>query len=523
MATRIDIYDTTLRDGCQGAGVSFSVADKIAIARQLDEFGVDYVEGGFPLSNEKEREFFAAAAKLDLQHARFSAFGSTLKPGSQAESDEWLKALLDAETEAVTIVAKAWLLHVRAVLQTTPDENLRMIRDTVGFMKKHDRVVVFDAEHFFDGYKDDPEYALKTLTVAEEAGADVLVLCDTNGGSLPTEVAGAVDAVRQTVAGRLGIHTHNDSDLATANSIAAVEHGVTHVQGTINGLGERCGNADLCTVIPNLMLKAGYECLNGKGTGMLTEVSRYVYELGNMMWRENQPFVGLNAFAHKGGFHIDAMQKDSATYEHLDPSLIGNERRVLISELSGRAMVLAKTAQRDLAADKEAMAKILEEVQRRENEGYQFEAAEASFELLVSRVLGEHRSFFDLVGFRVIVEKGPNGEPITEATLKIRVGEHTVHTVSEGDGPVNAIDGALRKALEDHCPSVREMHLVDYKVRVINPKEGTAAKVRVVIESQDATDQWGTVGVSENIIEASWLALLDSVEYKLLKDEQRVN
>ena len=520
MTTRIEIYDTTLRDGSQGAGVSFSAQDKLAIAVQLDEFGLDYIEGGFPLSNEKEREFFAQARTLDLKHARLSAFGSTLKPEGRAETDQWLKALLDVETEAVTIVAKSWMLHVTEVLQTTPDENLRMIRDTVAYMKKHGREVIFDAEHFFDGFKADPAYALKTLSTAKDAGADVLVLCDTNGGSLPSEIAAAVDAARQVATGRLGIHTHNDGDLATGNALVAVQHGVTHVQGTINGLGERCGNADLCAVIPNLVLKAGYTCLDGKGLDGLTELSRYVYELANMNWREGQPFVGSNAFAHKGGFHVDAMQKNSSTYEHIDPSLLGNERRILVSELSGRSTILAKTDKRNLADDHEAMSKILAEVQHRENEGYQFEAADASFELLVKRILGEYRNFFELEGFRVIVEKSPHDNSVTEATLKIRVGEHVDHTVSEGDGPVNALDGALRKALEHHYPSLREMHLVDYKVRVINPREGTAAKVRVVIESQDATDQWGTVGVSENVIEASWLALLDSVEYKLLKDEQ---
>ena len=520
MTTHIEIYDTTLRDGSQGAGVSFSAQDKLSIAVQLDKLGVDYIEGGFPLSNEKEQEFFAEAKSLDLKHARLSAFGSTLKPGARAESDPWLKALLDAQTQAVTIVAKSWLLHVTEVLQTTPDENLRMIRDTVAYMKKHGREVIFDAEHFFDGFNADPAYALKTLTVAKEAGADVLVLCDTNGGSLPTKVAAGVAAVRPLAVGRLGIHTHNDSDLATSNTLVAVEHGVRHVQGTINGLGERCGNADLCAVIPNLVLKAGYTCLDGKGLDVLTEVSRYVYELGNMNWREGQPFVGSNAFTHKGGFHVDAMQKNSSTYEHIDPSLVGNERRVLVSELSGRSTILAKTDRHGLADDHDAMAEILAEVQHRENEGYQYEAAEASFELLVKRILGEYRSFFELEGFRVIVEKNPQNNPVTEATLKIRVGEHIDHTVSEGDGPVNALDGALRKALEHHYPGLRQMHLVDYKVRVINPREGTAAKVRVVIESQDATDQWGTVGVSENVIEASWLALLDSVEYKLLKDVQ---
>ena len=520
MSTRIEIYDTTLRDGSQGAGVSFTVSDKVAIAHQLDELGVDYIEGGFPLSNEKEREFFQEVRRQSFTRARLCAFGSTVKPGADPAVDAWVKALLDVETEAVTIVAKAWLLHVTEVLRTTPDENLRMIRETVAFLKKQDREVIFDAEHFFDGYRADPDYALKTLTVAEEAGADVVVLCDTNGGSLPSQVAAAVDAASEAVGARMGIHAHNDSGLAASVTIVAAQHGVVHVQGTINGLGERCGNADLCQVIPNLAFKAGFDCLDPKGLSHLTEVSRYVYEAGNMIWREDQPFVGLYAFAHKGGFHVDAMQKNTATYEHMDPSLVGNERRILISELSGRSGVLAKTGDAQSALSEEAMTKILAEVQRLENEGYQFEAAEASFEILVKKILGQHRSFFDLLGFRVTVEKSSSSPPVTEATLKLKVGPHIEHTASEGDGPVNALDGALRKALQPYYATVKEMQLVDYKVRVINPKAGTAAKVRVVIESRDSTDQWGTVGVSENIIEASWLALLDSFEYMLLRNGQ---
>ena len=518
MSTHVDIYDTTLRDGAQSAGVAFTVHDKLSILEQLDQFGVDYVEGGYPASNEKEREFFEGARKLALKRARLSAFGSTRKAGNQAHTDEWLQALLEVETQAVTVVGKAWLLHVEHVLRTTPDENLRMIGDSVAYLKQRDREVIFDAEHFFDGYKADPDYALKTLEAASESGADVVVLCDTNGGSLPSEVAQAVDIVRTRISTRLGVHAHNDSDLATSNSIVAVQHGATHVQGTINGLGERCGNTDLCIIIPNLTLKAGYTCLGQDGLGKLTELSRCVYELANVSWRDDQPFVGTNAFAHKGGLHIDAMKKHPGTYEHVDPSLVGNARRILLSELSGRAAVTMKTEDQTLEGDRETVDKILAEVQRMENDGYHFEAAEASFGLLVRKVLGQHQRFFELQGFRVIVEKAPNGEPVTEATLKMRIGNHEEHTVSEGEGPVNALDGALRKGLEHHYPSLTQMHLTDYRVRVINPKEGTAAKVRVIIESQDHADQWGTVGVSENIIEASWLALVDSVEHKLVKD-----
>ncbi len=518
MSTRIDIYDTTLRDGAQGPGVAFSVQDKLQLLEQLDAFGIDYVEGGFPLANEKEREFFEGARRLPLKQARLAAFGSTRKAGAQAQADKWLQALLEAETEVVTLVGKAWTLHVADVLRTTLDENLRMIHDSVAFMKQQGREVVFDSEHFFGGYRADREYALKTLKVAHEAGADVLVLCDTNGGSLPGQIAEAMDAVANALPAKLGVHTHNDSDMATANAVTAVLHGATHVQGTINGIGERCGNADLCTIVPNIMLKAGYECLDGRGLEKLTELSRYVYGLANMNWRDTQPFVGTNAFAHKGGLHIDAMQKNPLTYEHIDPALVGNERSILVSELSGRAMMLAKADKRLIDMGQATVDRVLAELQHQENMGYHFEAAEASFEILVRKLLGQHESFFQLEGFRVIVEKGPNGEPITEATLKISLGSLVEHTASEGDGPVNALDGALRKGIEHHYPSLRDMHLSDYRVRVINPKEGTAAKVRVMIESRDQNDQWGTIGVSENIIEASWLALVDSVEYKLVKD-----
>ncbi|MBM4083676.1 MAG: citramalate synthase [Planctomycetes bacterium] len=518
---KIFLYDTTLRDGCQAEGISFSLEDKLAIALKLDDLGIHYVEGGYPHSNPKDQAFFREIRKQPLRHAKIAAFGSTRKAGSSADADPGLRSLLTAETAVVTIVGKTWDLHVKDVLRTTLDENLKMISGTVSFLKKKGREVVYDAEHFFDSFRSNPDYALKALLAAQDAGADTIVLCDTNGGSLPNQVAEAVQAVKGKIKTVLGIHTHNDSDLATANSVIAVLHGARHVQGTINGFGERCGNADLCAVIPNLALKAGFPCLDKDSLKKLTEVSRYVYEVANVLPRDNHPFVGLSAFAHKGGLHVDAMQKNPLSYEHITPETVGNERRILVSELSGRSTILAKIEQYDLTHDRETMRKIINRVQELENQGYHFEAAEGSFQLVVKKILGHHRTFFDLEGFRVIVEKREDGSPITEATLKIKVEGEEELTASEGDGPVHALDGALRKALERFYPSLRDMRLVDYKVRVINPKASTAAKVRVIIESRDRTDIWGTVGVSENLIEASWQALVDSIEYKLLKDLEK--
>jgi 2-isopropylmalate synthase len=517
--TRIAIYDTTLRDGSQGEGVNFSLQDKLLITSRLDELGIDYIEGGYPLSNPKDAEYFRRVRDLDLKSARIVAFGMTRRKGVAPEDDTGMRALVGAGTPAVTVVGKTWDLHAREILDVSLEENLRMIADSVGYLAANVGEVVYDAEHFFDGFKANPDYALETLRAVAEAGARWIVLCDTNGGTLPDQVAAAVEAVGKAVRVPLGIHPHNDGELAVANALAAVRHGATQVQGTINGIGERCGNVDLCSVIGNLGLKLpGYELLRAGSLAHLTEVSRYVYEIANMNFRPGQPFVGASAFAHKGGMHVHAVRKLASSYEHIDPALVGNERRVLVSELSGRSNIAEKLAEYRLDHDPALMARVLDRVVELENEGYQFEAAEASFILLVERLAGRFRPAFERLGYRVSVENGPDGKPVTEATVKIRVGESVEHTVSEGDGPVNALDGALRKALEGHFPRLREMHLVDFKVRVINEVAGTAARVRVVIESRDGRDVWGTVGVSENVIEASWRALLDAFDHKLAKD-----
>jgi 2-isopropylmalate synthase len=517
--TRIHIYDTTLRDGSQGEGISFSLEDKLRITQRLDELGVDYVEGGYPLSNPKDCEYFRQVRQLPLRQARVAAFGMTRRKGVAAADDACLKALLDAQTSLVTLVGKTWDLHVREILGTTLDENLRMIADSVAFCRVAGREVFYDAEHFFDGYRHNPEYALQTLRAAQEAGAAVLILCDTNGGTLPEEIAAAVAAVRRQLRAELGIHCHNDCDVAVANSLAAVAHGATQVQGTVNGIGERCGNADLVSIIANLALKRGYEVLRPESLAWLTEVSRFVYETANMNFLPNQPFVGISAFAHKGGMHTHAVARVSASYEHIDPARVGNERRILLSELSGKSTMLAKTTKYQLAHDRVLMQKILGQVQSLENDGYEFEAAEASFDLLVQKAAGLYRPKFERLAYRVNIEAGPDGRPVTEATVKVRAGGQRMHTVSEGDGPVNALDGALRKALLPLYPRLAELHLVDYKVRVVNARAETAARVRVVVEWRDGEAVWGTVGVSENVIEASWLALADAVEYKLCKDE----
>jgi len=516
--TRISIYDTTLRDGSQGEGVNFSLQDKLHITGRLDDLGVDYIEGGYPLSNPKDAAYFRQVRDLDLKHAKVTAFGMTRRRDIAAEDDTGMKALVAAETPAITVVGKSWDLHVREVLGVSLEENLRMIGDSVGFLATHAPEVVYDAEHFFDGFKRNPDYALRTLKSAADAGAKWIVLCDTNGGSLPEEVAEAVDRVKREVTVPIGIHTHNDGELAVANTLAAVKHGARQVQGTINGLGERCGNVDLCSVVANLALKmGGYETLLPGKIVNLTEISRYVYETANMNFRPGQPFVGSSAFAHKGGMHVHGVRKIAHSYEHIDPQTVGNERRFLVSELSGKSNIAEKLAEYGLEQDSALMSKVLDRVQDLENEGYQFEAAEASFVLLVERLAGRHRPKFEQLGYHVSVAGRLEQAPTTEATVKLRIGDVVEHTVSEGDGPVNALDGALRKALERHFPALREMHLVDYKVRVINARAGTAARVRVVIESMDNDADWGTVGVSENVIEASWLALVDSFEYKLSK------
>jgi 2-isopropylmalate synthase len=516
---KIKLYDTTLRDGMQAEGVSFSLEDKLAIARCLDELGLDYIEGGYAASNPKEIQFFAEAAKLDLKNARIAAFGNTRRADTGASDDVSLNTIIACKTQAATLVGKTWDMHVTQVLGCSLDENLTICAESVEYLKKHGIETIFDAEHFFDGYKENPEYAMKVLAAAAQAGADAIVLCETNGGCMPEQVYEITKTVCEqfgTIV--VGIHAHNDTDCATANSLAAVRAGARHIQGTINGLGERCGNANLCAIIPNLAFKMGLKVLSPEKIKTLTEVSRYVFEIGNLTPVMNMPYVGESAFAHKGGLHVDALRKSKRTYEHITPELVGNARRFLISELSGRSTVLAELEKAKIAEDKPLARKILFRVQELENEGYQFEAADASFDLLVKKIMGAYQPFFDLIKYHVTVEKRATGDIVTEATVKLRVGDKTEHVVGEGDGPVNALDAALRKSLENFYPSIKDVHLIDYKVRVVNAGAGTAARVRVIIESRDKNSMWGTVGVSENIIEASWQALVDSVEYKLHKD-----
>ncbi len=516
--SRVFVYDTTLRDGSQGEGVNFSLQDKLALTKRLDELGIDFIEGGYPLSNPKDAEYFEAVKSLTLKHAQVCAFGMTRKKNSEAANDTGLKALLDAETPVVTIVGKTWDFHVTNVLGATLDENVRMIADTIAHLRAAGRTVMYDAEHFFDGYRANPEYALRTLRAAEDAGASVVILCDTNGGTMPERVAELVAIVRGKLTCEVGIHCHNDCDLAVANTLAGVRAGATQVQGTMNGIGERCGNVDLVSVIANLALKYDRTVMKPESLRGLTEASRYVYELANMNFRSGQPFVGQSAFAHKGGMHTHAVAKDPATYEHIAPEIVGNERRILVSELSGHATILSKTSKYSLANDKPAMTKILQMVQDLENQGYEFEAAEASFDLLVRKATGAYKPWFERLSYRVKTEHYGD-QLLTEASVKLGIDGRTEHTVSEGDGPINALDGALRKALVPYFPNLDEMQLVDYKVRVVNGREGTAARVRVVIESRDGSEVWGTVGVSENIIEASYLALVDAIEFKLFQTQ----
>jgi 2-isopropylmalate synthase len=519
---KIVVYDTTLRDGSQGEGISFSLQDKLLIAAKLDELGVDYIEGGYPLANPKDRQFFAEAAKLRLRHAVPVAFGNTRKGGAKVEDDPSVAAILDTGTRAVCMFGKTWDFHVREALRVGLDENLKMIADSVAFCRRAGREVIYDCEHFFDGYKANPQYALKTMLAAQEAGASVICLCDTNGGTLPEEVTAIIGEIAPHIGVTLGIHTHNDGDLGVANALAGVRAGATHVQGTINGLGERCGNADLVSIIANLRLKMNRRCLLPDSLTKLTEASRFVYDIANMNWRGNQPWVGASAFAHKAGVHAHAVARDARTYEHIDPALVGNDRRILISEQSGVSNIAPKFEKMGVPApDRTVMRRIVDEVVALENAGWQFEAAEASFELLLRRHLGRDRRFFTLDHYRAVILRRGDGAPVTECTIKVHVGDGIEHTVAEGDGPVNALDAALRKALEPHYPSVRGIQLVDYKVRVINSKAATAAKVRVTIESRDGDHVYGTVGVSENILDASFRALTDAVEYKLLRDEER--
>lgn len=526
--TQVKLYDTTLRDGSQAEGISLSVADKLQIIKKLKSLGIHFIEAGWPGSNPKDLALFNKARTLKLGKTKLVAFGSTRRPHVKAHQDKNIKALLKAHTKYITIFGKTSVSQVKDVLKTSLAENVKMVEDSIRYLKSKGKKVFFDAEHFFDGYKEDPEYALEVLKTAEAQGVEAVVLCDTNGGSLTSEVMDIVRDVRDELKCELGIHTHNDTGMAVANSVAAVEAGCRQVQGTINGYGERCGNADLCAIIPSLQLKLKLSCLPKNKLKELTEASHYISEVSNMKQQNSQAYVGYSAFAHKGGVHVNAVMKQPSSYEHVEPETVGNKRRFLVSELSGRSTILAKARELNINLDKKTpkTRKILELLQDLEHEGYHFEAAEASFELLMKRKMKKFKRFFELEGFRVIIEKRENpktGQPqlFSEATIKIKVDGVKEHTAAEGDGPVNALDNALRKALEEFYPNVKKMHLADFKVRVLDQTEGTAAKVRVLIQSQDESGLWSTVGVSENIIEASWQALVDSIEYKLLKDKKK--
>lgn len=515
----VEIYDTTLRDGSQGEGVSLSLEDKIKIARKLDYLGVGYIEGGWPGSNPKDLEFFRTVRDIEFKHSRIAAFSSTRKPGINVQKDTNIQTILEAGVKTATLFGKSWDFHVTRALETTLEENLAMVRDSIAYLKDKGLEVIFDAEHFFDGYKNNQEYALQVLAVAEQAGADWLALCDTNGGAMPWEIEEIVGHVLRTTNIPLGIHAHNDGGCGTANSIIAVRKGCRQVQGTINGYGERCGNADLCEIIPNLELKLGLIALPQDNLRHLTEVSHYISEIANMPHHNNQPFVGSGAFTHKAGIHVSALLKDALTYEHINPEAVGNHRRVLVSELSGLSNLLYKAREFGLDVDKydADTRKVIKQIKELENEGFQFEGAEASLELFLRKAFGQMEDFFSLKNMKIILEKNEDEGITSEAMIKIEVGDMTYHTIAEGDGPVNALDNSLRKALTQVYPEISDMHLSDYKVRVLDGENATAARVRVLIDSADCTGTWSTVGVSENIIEASWQALVDSINYLLMK------
>ncbi len=522
----VKIFDTTLRDGSQGEGVTFSSEDKINVAKALDAFGISYIEGGWPGSNPKDSAFFKKIQNTPFKNAKIAAFGSTRRMKKKPDEDDNLRAILETGAPVATIFGKSWDLHVRDVLQVPLNVNLQMIEDTIAFLKAEGMEVIYDAEHFFDGFKADPSYAVQTLLAAQEGGARIIVLADTNGGALLHEIGPAFSEVRKRIKVPMGIHAHNDSELAVAVSIEAVKHGAVQVQGTINGYGERCGNANLCSIIPILMLKMGIDCIPEENLKKLSELSRYVSELANMTHVMKMPFVGESAFAHKGGMHVNAVMKNPRTCEHIDPELVGNVRRVLVSELSGKSNIYYKASKFgiDLSSLKDHSKKtkeILNRLKELEDSGYQFEGAEGSFDILIKKLIKQFNDYFSLKGFRVITEKrGPDQNVLSEATIKVTVdGEHEL-TASEGVGPVNALDRALRKALTIFYPTLKEMKLVDYKVRILETNKATEASVRVLIRSSDGTDMWGTVGVSQNIMEASWLALVDSISYKLMKDEK---
>jgi 2-isopropylmalate synthase len=524
----VTLYDTTLRDGAQREGISFSVVDKLNITRRLDELGVQFIEGGWPGSSPKDDEFFQKASQLKMVNSKLVAFGSTRRANKKAEEDSNLQALANAGVEVVTLVGKSSDLHVTQVLETTLDENLSMVADSISYLKEKGISVFLDAEHFFDGYKSNPEYALQVLKVADKAGAGCMVLCDTNGGTLPVEITDIINTVRQITDVPIGIHAHNDSELAIANTLAAVNAGASQVQGTINGYGERCGNANLCSIIPALKLKMGIDCVTDEQLARLTEVAHYISEVANLVPDPFLPYIGDSAFSHKGGLHVSGLRKWSGSYQHIEPETVGNKQRMLISELSGRASIVHRARELgvDLSMKSAEAQELLDRVKMLESRGFQYENAEASFDLLVQRAKAGYEKPFELVDFMVIVEKRRRPpaminveEMMSEAIIKVRVDDEVVHTAAEGNGPVNALDEALRKALLRFYPSLSTVKLIDYKVRILEGSTGTESQVRVIIESSDGIEQWRTVGSSTNIIEASWLALADSLEYWLLKQK----
>ena len=514
----LQLYDTTLRDGTQREGMALSVQDKLRIAHELDVFGIPFIEGGWPGSNPKDAEFFRRVRDEQWQQTTITAFGSTRRAGIKVEDDANLQALLDAETEVVTLVGKSWTLHVEAVLETTLDENLRMIRESVAYLREHGRRVFYDAEHFFDGYRANSNYALQTLQAAADGGAECLILCDTNGGSLPNHIAEVVREVGGAIATPLGIHTHNDGGLGVANSLAGIEAGAIQVQGTINGYGERCGNADLIPIIANLQLKMGHRVVSDAQLARLAEVSRFVAAVANLSPDEHAAYVGRSAFAHKGGIHVAAVAKVASSYQHIDPELVGNQRRVVVSELAGRGNIRMRAEEMGLALNGNERA-VLEEVKQRESRGFQYEAAEGSFELLVRRSAPGYEPPFELLDALVVVEQRDNRPMLAEATVKLRIHGEVVHTAADGCGPVNALDRAMRKALQPAYPELAAVHLVDYKVRILDEQSATEATTRVLIEAADGEARWSTVGCATNIIEASWQALADSLELPLLRKQ----
>lgn len=521
---KVTLYDTTLRDGTQGEGISLSVDDKLKIAHRLDKLGVHYIEGGWPGSNPKDMEFFKKIQTQKLENARIVAFGSTCRPEVNPEDDASIQSIVESGVEVTAVFGKSWDFHVTHALKTTLEENIRIITDSVRYLKSMGLEVFYDAEHFFDGYKNNPAYAMDTVLAAQEAGADLICLCDTNGGSLPSEIQSIVTEVIQHVKIPVGIHAHNDGELAVANSLVAVQAGAVQIQGTINGYGERCGNANLCSIIPNLVFKMGCQCISEDKITGLTELSRYISELANLSPNPHLPYVGNSAFAHKGGMHVSALLKNPETYEHIQPEKVGNLRRVLVSELSGMSNIIYKAEELDLDVDlsrtnPETKA-VVQQIKDLEHQGFQFEGAEASFELLLRKGFNGYHEPFVLENLRIILEKREDSEIHSEAVIKMRVGDEIVHTAAEGNGPVNALDNALRKALEGFYPEIREMKLSDYKVRVLDENRGTTSLVRVLIETHDKHDSWGTVGVSGNIMEASWQALVDSIAYGLLKNKK---